>query len=74
MAILLADKAELNTSIIVMNSKQSTERRELVDCEICLKEIPVSEAKNEEATDYVMYFCGLECFDKWKESGGEQDQ
>lgn len=38
-----------------------------VPCEICLKEIPVSEAKSDEASDYVFYFCGLECYAKWKE-------
>jgi len=40
---------------------------EQVACEICLKEIPVSEAKTAEAVDYVMYFCGLECYAKWKD-------
>ncbi|MFN7087971.1 MAG: DUF3330 domain-containing protein [Burkholderiales bacterium] len=44
--------------------KPSTE--ELVACEICLKEIPVSEAKSEEALDYVVHFCGLECYAQWK--------
>ncbi len=39
---------------------------ELVACEICLKEIPVSEAKNEEAADYVMHYCGLECYAIWQ--------
>lgn len=38
----------------------------LVSCEICLKSIPISEAKNAEAEDYVAYFCGLECYDVWK--------
>ena len=38
----------------------------IVACEICLKEIPNSEAKMEEASDYVAYFCGLDCYDKWK--------
>jgi len=57
-----------------MTSKQNTESWELVDCEICLTEIPLSEAKNEEATDYVMYFCGLECFEKWKLSQDEQEK
>ena len=37
-----------------------------IDCEICLKEIPISEAMSDEATDYVAHFCGLECFDKWR--------
>ena len=37
-----------------------------VKCHVCLKEIPVSEAKSAEAVSYVHHFCGLECFDKWK--------
>ncbi len=57
-----------------MNSKKSTENRELVECEICLKEIPASEAKNEEASDYVLHFCGLECFDKWRSSEKNEEQ
>ncbi|MDQ1363573.1 MAG: hypothetical protein QG652_1434 [Pseudomonadota bacterium] len=40
--------------------------QQLVSCEICLKSIPVSEAKSAEAEDYVAYFCGLECYDQWK--------
>jgi hypothetical protein len=39
-----------------------------VKCEICLKEIPRSEAKSAEAVDYVLYFCGLDCFEKWQNS------
>ncbi len=38
----------------------------LIACHVCMVEIPLSEAINEEALDYVMYFCGLECFDKWR--------
>ena len=37
-----------------------------VKCDICMKEIPQSEAKSAEATDYVMHFCGLECYAKWQ--------
>ena len=37
---------------------------ELVKCEVCLKEIPKSEAQNAEARDYVAYFCGLECYEE----------
>jgi hypothetical protein len=40
---------------------------EKVPCELCLKEIPLSEAKVDEAADYVRHFCGLECYAKWKE-------
>lgn len=39
---------------------------EKVACEVCLKEIPVSEATSVKATDYVVYYCGLECYDKWR--------
>jgi len=46
---------------------------EKVKCEICLKEIPQSEAKNVEANDYVAYFCGLDCYEKWREENIKDD-
>lgn len=39
--------------------------RGLVPCETCLKLVPRSEAASAEARDYVAYFCGLECYEKW---------
>ena len=45
---------------------------EPLSCEVCLKEIPVSEAKSEEATDYVVYFCGLDCYQQWLRQAGKQ--
>jgi hypothetical protein len=39
---------------------------ELVACDVCLREVPRSEAVVPEAADYVAYFCGLRCFEKWK--------
>jgi len=42
---------------------------ETVACEVCLKEVPVSEATVPEATDYVVHFCGLDCYQKWKSQG-----
>ena len=45
---------------------------EIVECEVCLKEIPLSAAKNEEAQDYVAHFCGIDCFAKWKERHEKQ--
>ena len=39
---------------------------ERIACEICLKEVPASEATIAEATDYFVHFCGLECYEKWK--------
>jgi hypothetical protein len=37
-----------------------------VTCEMCLKVVPLSEAKVPEATDYFVHFCGIECYEKWK--------
>ena len=36
-----------------------------VKCEVCLKEIPRSEAKSVEAVDYLVHFCGLDCYEEW---------
>lgn len=41
---------------------------ERVTCETCLKEVPKSEATSPEATEYVLYFCGLDCYEQWKRS------
>ncbi len=39
---------------------------EQVPCEVCHREIPLSEANHFEAEDYVLHFCGLECYSTWK--------
>lgn len=39
---------------------------EVVSCDVCFKEIPLSEATSVKSTDYIVYYCGLECYDKWK--------
>jgi len=50
-----------------MDINKRSPHDELVSCEVCMKEIPVSEAKSEEATDYVVYYFGLDCYSAWKE-------
>lgn len=42
-----------------------------VPCEVCQKEVPLSEAKQFEAEDYVAYFCGLDCYAEWKRRSEE---
>jgi hypothetical protein len=37
-----------------------------VQCALCKKWIPASEAVNPEAHDYVLYFCGAECHAQWE--------
>lgn len=39
---------------------------EIVPCDVCRKEVPLSEAVIPEAVDYVAHFCGLDCYAKWK--------
>ncbi len=47
-------------------NNQKSDNGEHIKCEICLKEVSRSEAQSVEAQDYVMHFCGLECYDKWQ--------
>ena len=50
-----------------MSESEKPVKLESVACEICLKEIPKSEAKTGEAGDYVLYFYGLDCYEKWQD-------
>jgi len=44
-----------------------------VTCKICLDQVPLSEARIEEASDYVLHFCGLECYQIWREQADSGD-
>lgn len=56
-----------------MTEQKISQQEENVTCEICLKEIPISEAKSEEATDYFLHFCGLDCYEKWKKQNNKEE-
>lgn len=56
-----------------MGTKPQPDLSETVTCEVCLKEVPRSEAKSEEAGDYFLYFCGLDCYEKWKLMSRDDD-
>ncbi len=38
---------------------------ERVACSVCHKEIPLSSALTPQVEDYVVYFCGLECYEEF---------
>ncbi len=57
-----------------MSKQDKIDSEKTVQCEICLKEIPVSGAKVDESADYVRYFCGLDCFDEWKQREHKSDK
>jgi len=42
------------------------DEEQLVSCELCIQSVPLSESEISEAEDYIAYFCGLECYDQWK--------
>ncbi|MDR4517307.1 MAG: DUF3330 domain-containing protein [Nitrosomonas sp.] len=56
-----------------MNDKLKPVDPETVACEVCLKEIPASEAKSGEGSDYVLHYCSLECFAKWEAQNEKKD-
>jgi hypothetical protein len=38
---------------------------ELVSCAVCQKEVPKSVAHRVADQDYVLYFCGPDCYEEW---------
>lgn len=55
-----------------MNDYEKQSDVEKIKCEECLKWVPKSEAKIEEAADYFRNFCGLECYEKWVKNNNEK--
>jgi len=54
-------------------SKKEHSLDELIQCEVCLKEVPASDAESSETADYVAHFCGLECYEQWHKKKDELD-
>jgi len=55
-----------------MDDYKNPSKVQKVNCEVCLKEIPRSEAKSHEAEEYVMWFCGLECYEEWRKNAANR--
>ncbi len=55
-----------------MSESNDSTQDSLVQCDVCMKEIPATEAKSAEASDYVSHFCGLECYEKWRKQAEEE--
>lgn len=41
-----------------------------VSCSYCRKTIPASEAYHPEGEERVMHFCGLSCYQSWRDEAG----
>lgn len=57
-----------------MSKTYTPPEAEKVSCDICRKEVPLSEATTPEAVDYVAHFCGLECYAQWKQQHDQAGQ
>ena len=47
--------------------KKDEVKVDTIACEICLDEIPNSVNQNAEADEYVSNYCGLECYQVWRD-------
>lgn len=50
----------------------ATDKDHAVSCQVCLKQVPADDAHSDEVNDYVYYFCGADCFDKWQHKSDEE--
>jgi hypothetical protein len=50
-----------------MTNKPTPKEPENVSCDVCLTEIPESVAMSGEGDEYTQHYCGIECYDKWRE-------
>jgi hypothetical protein len=57
-----------------MSKLKKTVEPEKPTCEQCYKEIPPSVAKSSEGVDYIHYFCGTECYEKWQHRKSESQK
>ena len=57
-----------------MNNAIDINDQPLVSCEICLKSVPKQDSKCVEADEYVAYFCGLDCYDKWVKQDSDKKE
>ena len=59
--------------VAAMTNKTPPDKEENVACNVCLTEIPESVAVSSEADEYTQYFCGIECYDKWRDKEQPQE-
>jgi hypothetical protein len=56
--------ANVTEGSVILHVSQDPDRKP-VPCFQCGEVVPISEAKSFEAVDYVIYFCGLDCYAEW---------
>lgn len=64
-------RADLQPAIATsVRTGSSDESAALIPCTVCQHEIPPLAAVSREGLDYVEYFCGLECYERWRNQSG----
>lgn len=48
-----------------MATNEKAGKEDPIQCDNCLKEVPGSAAHVAEAEDYIINFCGLDCYEQW---------
>ena len=57
-----------------MSENNAKVNEPVLDCDVCMKEIPATGGHNDEADEYVRHFCGLECYARWAEQEPEEGE
>jgi len=47
---------------------------DLLSCEVCLTQIPADTALNAECDEYVLHFCGIECYRQWRQQSESSEE
>ena len=50
-----------------MKVKKGMIEETMIECSICLEEIPKSLAKASETQDYIQHYCGINCYKEWQD-------
>lgn len=50
-----------------LTGKPTPKEPDNVACSVCLTEIPESVAMSSEADEYTQHFCGITCYNKWRD-------
>jgi hypothetical protein len=50
-------------------SCESDHQCAMLNCDMCLDELPADDAIREEGKDYIAHFCGLDCLERWRRRG-----
>jgi hypothetical protein len=61
-------------SLLSEPSRDSSDVAPYVSWGVCQREIPLSAAVSPEASDYVAHFCGLECYEQWRDRSGHSER